>query len=144
MYKALMLSLLSLSLLSNAESKKVFISNFDNLDKFANQILRHKYIELAKGEGVKGSNAVRVSYVPNNRGSERVCTGFNLGKPYKELTLNYDVKYDKDFDWGRGGKLHGLGPLKSITGGNKITSDGWSARLMFYSKGTIGTYTSRI
>ena len=125
---------------SVAQNKIVFYSSFDDLDKFTKHLLKVKNISLVKEEGVGKTTALKVSYVPSNRGSERVVTAFKLDKSYKELSLNFDLKYHKDFDWAKGGKLHGVGPAKPITGGKKMTKDGWSSRLMFFAKGKIGTY----
>jgi hypothetical protein len=129
------------SLSASDKAELIFLSQFEGAkENFTSELLKLKNVELAPKEGVKGSTAIKVSYVPSKRGSERVTRSYKIPKPVNELTLNFDVKFDENFDWAKGGKLHGVGPSKSITGGNKITADGWSARLMFKSKGQLSTY----
>lgn len=74
------------------------------------------------------------------QGSRRVLASERLPHPSTSAELEFDVKFCKDFDFVKGGKLHGLGPLKPITGGNKVTPTGWSARLMFSQGGGQMTY----
>jgi hypothetical protein len=106
---------------------------------FGNALIAHKNIDLVSGEGVGGSKAIKVKYVGNSQGSERVLVNFKLPKS-KVYTLNFDVKFCSGFDFARGGKFHGLGPLKPITGGNSVPSTGYSARGMFNDNGTFKSY----
>ncbi len=106
----------------------------------AKELLSHSRISLAKDKGPDGSNAIRVDYVGYSRGSERVTVRLPLGEVMEEATLSFDVKFDKDFQWTRGGKLHGLGPKKPITGGAKRLPEGWSARIMWREEGTVQNY----
>jgi hypothetical protein len=63
-------------------------------------------------------------------------TKFN--KTYKELFLQYEVKFDSNFNFVKGGKLPGLAGGKANTGGIKPTGkDGWSTRMMFWSEGKL-------
>lgn len=50
------------------------------------------------------------------------------------------MKFEKDFDFTHGGKLHGLGPDKPVTGGKAMRPDVWSARLMFAKAGGVRLY----
>ncbi|BDS07851.1 hypothetical protein NT6N_28910 [Oceaniferula spumae] len=106
----------------------------------AEQLLQHKHVALAKSAGPDGSDAIRVTYVPYPRGSERVVSRFPLGRKVTRATLSFDVCFDRDFDFRKGGKLHGLGPQKPVTGGNPRSPERWSARLMFEDKGHARTY----
>jgi hypothetical protein len=106
---------------------------------FGNALIAHKNIDLVSGQGVGGGKAIKVKYVGNSQGSERVLVNFRIPKA-KVYTLNFDVKFCSGFDWARGGKLHGLGPLKPVTGGNSVPSTGWSARGMFNDGGTFKSY----
>jgi len=103
------------------------------------RLLRDKRVEVVDDEGVDGSKALRVTYRGNQRGSERIVNTFKLDKPLDEATLVFDVKFDKDFQFRKGGKLHGLGPDNRVTGGNKMKPDGWSARAMWREDG-LNTY----
>ena len=106
----------------------------------AKELLSNSRISLVEGEGPDGSDAIRVAYVANSRGSERVLASFPLGVGMKEATLSFAVKFEEDFKWVKGGKLHGLGPKKTITGGAKRRPEGWSARLMWREEGRVETY----
>ena len=113
---------------------------------------RHKRVEVVEGEGVAGSSALKTTYRGYERGSERVVTRFALPEALDEATLVFDVKFDAAFQFVKGGKLHGLGPDKPITGGRKMQPDGCSARAMWredgletyvYSQNKKGRYGAR-
>ena len=106
----------------------------------AKELLLNARISLAEGEGLDGSDAIRVAYVANPQGSERVLALFPLGEGMKEAALSFDVKFGEDFQWTKGGKLHGLGPKKTITGGAKRKPESWSARMMWREEGRAQNY----
>ena len=60
-----------------------------------------------------------------------------MRKPWRYL-----VRFEKDFDFVKGGKLPGLcGGPKTITGGDKVTGEeGWSARIMWRKEGRGQAY----
>lgn len=119
----------------------LFEENFNNGGGgFAKGLIGKKQVELAKGKGPDGSDAVKVSYVGYSRGSERIVMGSPLKKGVTSATLTFDVMFDEDFQWVLGGKLHGLAPNNSITGGEKRSPDGWSARIMFKENGRCAYY----
>ncbi|MFT5905422.1 MAG: hypothetical protein ACI9E1_001020 [Cryomorphaceae bacterium] len=103
-------------------------------------LLGNKNIELVKGAGPDGSNAIKVSYVGYSKGSQRVTGRFALSKKVTEATLSFDVMFEEDFQWVKGGKLHGLGPENGVTGGKARRADTWSARMMFQEQGKLGYY----
>jgi hypothetical protein len=106
----------------------------------AKALLAHRHIHLAKAAGTDHSAAIRVDYVGYERGSQRVVVRYPLGAQVAQATLAFDVYFDKDFQWTAGGKLHGLGPKRPVTGGKPRRPDGWSARVMFKSQGHCATY----
>jgi hypothetical protein len=64
-----------------------------------------------------------------------------LDKNYEELYCSYRLKFGKDFDFVRGGKLPGLAGGKGNTGGKVPDgTDGWSARMMWKKQGKIIQY----
>ena len=57
------------------------------------------------------------------------------------LYLRYYVRFERGFDFGKGGKLPGLGGGSANTGGHKPDgTDGWSARIMWRAGGRIVQY----
>jgi len=114
--------------------------NTDTESGLAKKLLDDPHISLAKGAGADGSDAIRVAYVGYERGSERVLVRYPLDKKVDQATLSFDVRFDQDFIWKIGGKLHGLGPQYPVTGGSQRRPDGWSARIMFRQDGRCSTY----
>lgn len=104
----------------------------------ANKRLKGKSKVLAKC-GPDGSKCLEVIHKPTKQGSDRLTRqiSFKGGSAY---TLQYDVRFQKKFEWVKGGKLHGLGPNKPITGGKAPTKDGWSARVSFEERGEASLY----
>ena len=124
------------------EPQTVFAEDFDNKagSEFQDQLLEKEQVHLAPGQGVDGSNAVRVSYVGSRVGSERVVFWYPLTSPLRASTLRFRVKFEEDFQWTIGGKLHGVGPKRPITGGRKRKPKGWSSRIMFREDGQALSY----
>jgi len=89
--------------------------------------------------------ALRVFY-PKGSYSDSVIPGkiqwiLKLPRRYNELYLAYDVKFEKDFDFVRSGKLPGFVGGKHNSGGNKPNGyDGWSARVVWLKGGEMGQY----
>lgn len=119
----------------------VFEENFDDspLSPQGETIIEHNLVQLMEGEGRDGSQALRVSYEGYERGSRRVVKSPRI-PPADSYELAFWVRFCDGFDFARGGKLHGLGPANWITGGDEITPEGWSARLMFRRDGGLQTY----
>ena len=85
------------------------------------------------------SNCLRIKIPQNTFGPvPGLQWATSLNGSYKEVTLTYDFKFDKNFDFVKGGKLPGLAGGKANTGGKKPNGyDGWSARMMFWENGKI-------
>lgn len=126
---------------SSKSSPDAEIETFDSAT-FSPQgqaIVDHSFTHLAPEEGVENSTALRVDYEGYERGSRRVVVSPRI-TPASEYELSFWVRFCEGFDFARGGKLHGLGPAKPVAGGNSITPEGWSARLMFRRDGGLQTY----
>lgn len=82
---------------------------------------------------------LRASYEPFENGSRRILYRKSVSRS-NEYTLSYRVKFADDFEFVKGGKLHGMGPLKTTTGCNAETKSGWSNRVMFGTGGTALLY----
>ena len=114
--------------------------NFDRLGGFGELLLANPHVELIRKGGPDGSKAIRVSYVGSKEGSERVVVGYPLKKAVTEATLSFHVRFSEDFQWVKGGKLHGLGPENPVTGGRAREPHRWSARIMFGGDGRSKSY----
>jgi hypothetical protein len=61
--------------------------------------------------------------------------------PTEDITLNYVVRFSPDFDWGKGGKLPGLGGGNKTTGGRPADGyNGFSVRPMWRANGKAEAY----
>ncbi len=103
-------------------------------------LINHDLVELAENEGTNSSKGILVSFVGDERGSKRIVKHIRLPRALTEATLNFEVKFDEGFRFVKGGKLHGLGPLEKVTGGDPIHPNGWSARIMFKESGKVAPY----
>lgn len=104
---------------------------------FGKELLDNPLVNLTS-DGRNGKGVV-VDYVGYDRGSKRVL----INTPVESVTggsLSFDVKFHDNFQWVKGGKLHGLGPTRPLTGGNPMRPDGWSARFSFKSQGKLAVY----
>jgi hypothetical protein len=112
----------------------------DAQDGAARQLALHPLLKIAEGEGVGGGNALRAIYQGYEQGSRRMVVRVPLPEAGEEMTLCYDVRFPEGFQFVRGGKLHGLGPQRPVSGGNEMVPEGWSARVNFGQNGMIRTY----
>jgi hypothetical protein len=120
----------------------VFAEDFESPSALVRaEVDRDHRLKLIDGAGVGASRGLRVTYVGGPMGSERVVKSVPLTSPGTEFTLSYDVRFDRDFQFVNGGKLHGLGPQRPVTGGDAIRPEGWSSRVMWRKDGRIETYT---
>lgn len=115
----------------------VCLADFEEPDEYGlfDLLTRNKYLEVVEEEGVDGSSAIKAAYKGSAEGSPRIISNYKLPRRMKAASLVFDVKFDQQFQFVRGGKLHGLAPDKAITGGQKMQPGGWSARAMWGKKG---------
>lgn len=104
-------------------------------------LARDSRLVAVTGEGVGGGRALRATYVGGPTGSGVMVRVIPLGQAGSDYTLNYDVRFDRDFQFVLGGKMHGLAPARPIAGGKTLRPDGWSARVMWRENGRPVTYT---
>ena len=127
----------------NAAPEPVLALDFESIipGSPADHLLQHEKLSLAPGAGVGSGTGLRAEYEGSDRGSERIVTHLFLPEPGLEFSLNYDVRFEKGFQFVKGGKLLGLGPVNHITGGRPIVPEGWSARVTFKEGGAARLYT---
>ena len=117
--------------------------DFDNSTEITESIInsfKYKGAEVANGYGYENSKGMRLTFKGQSDGSNHFVRTPNFGTPCDEATLNYRVLFEEDFQFVKGGKLHGLGPSQNVSGGDDMRPDGWSARVAFGSKNTIKPY----
>jgi hypothetical protein len=118
----------------------VLSEGFDSQDKTCiRRGLEPKATAVIGGEYGRDGKGVRVEYKGMDQGSTRTVFSCPI-EPANEYTLTYDVRFDKDFQFVKGGKLHGLGPERVMSGGDGTAPDGWSARVVFRGDGGVETY----
>lgn len=90
-----------------------------------------------------GQNWLRITYAVGQIGPEKCGGGWRwpIGK-HESAELRYTVRFSKDFDWVKGGKLPGLcGGPDNVSGGRPATgTNGFSARLMWRKEGRGEAY----
>lgn len=121
----------------NERSMETFDSG--TLSSLGQAIADHSRTHLTPHQGIEGSTALQVDYEGYERGSHRIAVSPPIS-PANQYELSYWVRFCDGFDFARGGKLHGVGPANPVAGGNAITPEGWSARLMFRGDGGLQTY----
>jgi hypothetical protein len=134
-------ALASCSSMPNAAKGPVLLDDFETMSgSLVATMPDDPRLKVVDGDGVDGGRALRVEYVGGPMGSERLVGSFPL-PPADEYTLNYDVRFGRDFQFVLGGKLHGFGPKRPVTGGRPLHPSGWSARVMWRENGRAETYT---
>ena len=89
----------------------------------------------------KHPEVFKATYHGNSIGSQRMVYSFELNSTnLKKASLSFNVRFCDGFDFAKGGKLHGLGSLFPASGGYLSGDDSWSARVVFFSGGGIGSY----
>jgi len=96
-------------------------------------------LKVTENCGVDNTKCLRVAYVPTTNGSERLQTSVAI-PPANEYTLNYDLFFENDFEFVKGGKLPGLSPNTYTTGCQQQVPYGWSVRLMWRPSGVPTIY----
>ncbi|WP_160153354.1 polysaccharide lyase [Microbulbifer sp. ALW1] len=109
-----------------------------NFDPKPEAIFESDFLSIASFNGE--NNVVKARYVPYEKGSHRIVEHLPLTESVNSATLSYDVKFHSDFEFVKGGKLHGLGGGSATTGCNPIDPQGWSVRVTFANGGGVKLY----
>ncbi len=83
---------------------------------------------------------LRASYPPTSEGSPRLSHKGGLARSVSEATLSFDMKFHSEFEFVKGGKMHGLGGGTGTTGCKPIDPNGWSVRMMWARNGVPQLY----
>lgn len=102
---------------------------------------------LAEGHGElvmrEGKPWLRVRYPAGSFGADKGGAGWRFAfGTHEAAEIRYEVRFDAQFDFVKGGKLPGLcGGPKTITGGDAVNGlDGFSARVMWRKDGRGQAY----
>lgn len=114
----------------------VFQERFENSSEFSEKLIQTGLAERIKNNG---NHSLKVIYYPSTQGTKRVIVN-QLIEQADAMSLEYRIDLCNNFNFGKGGKLPGLGSVKPIAGGRIMDRKNWSARLMFNSDGSIKTY----
>ncbi|WP_444938896.1 polysaccharide lyase [Microbulbifer sp. JMSA002] len=102
--------------------------------------IKSNHLKVITFPTIGPNRLLEASYVPYSEGSERITGRLPLTDSVSSATLSYDVKFHSDFQFVRGGKLHGLGGGTGTTGCKPIDPKGWSVRVMFDGEGSPKLY----
>jgi len=90
----------------------------------------HRKVLVYTTNGIDG-RILQVTYIPSSQGSERVLQDYSLTQAVTSATLSFDVKLHSQFEFVRGGKMHGLSGGTATAGCQPINPNGWSVRMMW-------------
>ena len=124
-------------------AESVWLEDFERLP-IGQHWLGMQDAAVTAGCGVNASNCLRVAYRPNRTWGETgspVIWAAQPLPPAREYTLNYDLLFENDFEFVRGGKLPGLAPARWSSGCRAIAPEQWSVRLMWRAEGRLQLYT---
>lgn len=119
------------------------INLFENFDSTTESCIYQNFLQKERLSIGRYDNdrsiSGRVSYsgIGGHGGTVFLCP---LPVKSAKYTLVFDVRFDRNFDFVKGGKLLGLGPQKIMSGGNGTDPKGWSARVIFLRDGGVGLY----
>lgn len=117
----------------------IFRENFEyrpvNKQWFNDDLIFRSYTS----NGIDGVILMAV-YQPTSKGSERLQNRFALLEPTESATLSFDLKLHSQFEFVKGGKMHGLAGGNGTTGCKPIDPKGWSVRMMWSSDGAPFLY----
>ena len=139
-YLILFLSVLLFGLNVNFENDKVGIytkkewkKDFLNPIGFKSSGIPKKWLYIEK----LNSKTLRVFYKKglSNKGGSKFRVKLNN---FKKAIFEYDLMFERGFNFNKGGKLPGIGGGVAQTGGHN-SKNGFSVRLMWYSKCTKGS-----
>lgn len=96
---------------------------------------------ILRGKAATPERFLRVRYPKDKFGSKDSGASFLVKlPPKKEYRCSYKMRFPSGFDFVKGGKLPGLAGGEATSGGDRPNGGGWSARLMWRSRGDLVLY----
>lgn len=127
----------------NTQDGALFRQTFENLgyNVIYNPNVSWDDLDL-QGRGTPSQPGVvgKLEYVPNSQGTPRYGSDYSLTSTVDSATLIYDVYFDSNFEWVKGGKLNGLAGGTKTSGCDPIDPNGWSVRVMWRANGKPDVY----
>ncbi|MBK7962310.1 MAG: hypothetical protein IPK04_14695 [Bdellovibrionales bacterium] len=120
-------------------SGQASVFEFDFEELIPGSKVVHPELRVTRDEHT-GAKFLRATYEPSSDGSKRLVFRKEFVAA-NEYTLNYRVYFENGFDFKKGGKLPGLGPLVHVTGCRPEAPEKWSVRLMWGPNGRLSLYT---
>lgn len=104
-----------------------------------------QFVQPSQYVTIMSNNTLQVKYIPTSLGSPRIVFGKDIPIDFSnEAMLEYEIFFDKDFEWVNGGKLPGLisgSPKTVAVGCVKQPINGWSLRTMWRNKARAELYS---
>ena len=88
--------------------------------------------------GIDGK-IMKAVYRPDSRGSPRLTSRMSFDG-VESATLSFDFKLHSQFEFVKGGKMHGLAGGSATTGCKDVDPKGWSVRMMWRREGEVEAY----
>ena len=112
----------------------LYRNNFENMSNGSNWFHQDTKVQDYTQNGTDGK-ILKMQYVSTDKGTQYVQKKFYLNREVNEATLSFDVKLHSQFEFVRGGKMHGLAGGNATTGCKPIDPNGWSVRMVWRSVG---------
>lgn len=134
-------------LISNWSLSRGRISNGNDSMEFVSDPFPSAQVAVDSGDSSNGT-VLRIIYPKgsfnNNTGGAQFYTLWNSSTPFQSMLVSYELAFETDFDWVKGGKLPGIrgGPSTTgCSGGEEPNgTDCFSARLMWRKDGLGEVY----
>jgi len=116
----------------------VFNENFEGY-KAGKSWLKIKQSKVIQNCPLTQSKCLSVAYKPTRYGSFRTYAREKI-IPDDHYILSYDIFFKDNFEFVKGGKLPGLGPMFTAEGCSNVTKRSWGVRPMWRGRGKAQAY----
>ncbi|MEP2651773.1 MAG: polysaccharide lyase [Paraglaciecola sp.] len=112
----------------------LYFQDFENMDLNQNWF-KPELLVQGSTEKLEHGKIIKHTYIPSKTGTPYIGKRFKLDSSVSEATLSFDMKLDREFEFVKGGKMHGLAGGTATTGCRAIDPNGWSVRMMWRRNG---------